>query len=420
MSALNKSDRMGALRHRLFEAAQTVFREPGGLLRHPYVHPGGPYGDNQWDWDSYGVLKAVSCMIQADPDRLEYWRNSLIRHGSGVLDNVVDWQGTDGSFPILMTPEDTDWFDSTKSSQENLAKPVYGLILHLLAEQGVSGDRLLSWCEALDGYYGCYAGRQKHESGLYVWANDVAIGTDDDPTGYGRPPFSSASVLLNSFLYADLRAAQAVAEQAGDSVRAKKWAGQAMEIAEAMNTYCWDTRDGFFYTADVSCAHRARPHRHFGMLHENLEPFWKCLPLKILYWTGFLPMWAGMATAEQADRLVKEHLLNESEFWAPWGIRSLSPTERMYDPVTSRGNPSNWLGPVWLMSNYLVWEGLKAYGYLEEANVLAERSIELLDRDTADRAGWHEYYQPETGEAISGPGFVSWNLLVFTMLEDLK
>jgi putative isomerase len=72
------------------------------------------------------------------------------------------------------------------------------------------------------------------------------------------------------------------------------------------------------------------------------------------------------------------------------------------------------------MSNYLVWEGLKAYGYVEEAKVLAERSIELLDRDTGHSAGWHENYQPETGEGISGPGFVSWNLLVFNMLEDLK
>ena len=99
--------------------------------------------------------------------------------------------------------------------------------------------------------------------------------------------------------------------------------------------------------------------------------------------------------------MVREHLMNPARFWTPWGIRSLAADEVMYRPDDSRGNPSNWLGPVWIISCYMVWLGLKRYGF--EAEDCRRNNV------------LHEYYSGETGEGISGPGFLNWNLLALLM-----
>lgn len=127
-----------------------------------------------------------------------------------------------------------------------------------------------------------------------------------------------------------------------------------------------------------------------------------------------MAMWAGIATAEQAERMVKENLLDEKGFWAPYGVRSLSRYEKMY-VIKKSGNPSCWLGPIWGISNYLVFRGLLRYGFTAEAKELAEKTLSLFERDLAQCGQLHEYYDPETGEPVNNPGFQSWNLLAVNM-----
>ena len=402
------------------QRASTMFREPSSLLHHPYVDPGGPYGDNLWDWDSFWSLRAAAAMTH-DPDfaaEAPAWRARVLRHGGGVLDNWFEHQGPDGSVPILATPKDVDWFDSRLDPRRNMAKPVLGQLTAVLAGLAAPEDDLRRWCRGLDRYHQCFEQRHLDPCGLYVWANDVAIGVDDDPTAWGRPPFSSAAIFLNALLHADLQAAAEVAGRVGETALAARVAGQAQRLGEAIQRHLWDERDGFFYTLDVQTRQRTEPHRYFGTLHANLVPTWPGLLLKVMTWSGFLTLWAGLATPTQAQRMVREHLMNPARFWSASGPRTLSRDERMYDPSTSRGNPSNWLGPVWMISSYTIWEGLRRYGFQAEARQVAERTIGLLQRAQQEHGAWHENYHPETGDGLAAPGFVSWNLLVHFMLDD--
>jgi len=393
-----------------------IFREPSGRLRHPYVDPGGVYGKNLWDWDSFWSIKAAVGIAAQDSS----WRNQVVRHATGVLENFFDHQGADGSLPILMTPEDADWFDSTTSETNNMGKPVFGQLMLEVSRLQENPAVLSRWCEKLAAYYHCFASRYLADCGLYVWANDIAIGSDDDPSTWGRPPFSSANLLLNNLLYADLIAAAEVASKMALGHLAKRWTAEAERLAGRIQHCCWDSRDGFFYSVDVQSRPRTRPHRHFGTLNENLIPSWSCLPLKILYWTGFMPLWTGIATPEQARRLVEEHLLRTDQFWAPHGVRTMSAEETIYDPASGRGNPSNWIGPIWILPSYLIWEGLRRYGFLREAGELAQRTRKLLADDHTENGCWHENYHPETGRGLAAPGFVSWNTLIFLMQESEK
>ena len=395
--------------------AQEMFHEPKGYLKYPFVSPGGPYTRTLWDWDSFwastsmlGIAKIV--------DNQEFLSKVLI-YSKGALLNLFEYQAEDGSVPILLSDDDSDWFDSTTDPKTNMAKPVLGQYAHLLDQHdALDTDEAVALLSKLEKYYECWKLRYQHEkTGLYLWANDIAIGVDDDPATWGRPPFSSASIFLNSLLYQDFVSAAELAHNHSDTRLAEAFSKEAFALKESINEFCWDPKDGLYYSVDVLCHQNLSEHRHFTLLNCNLEPFWHCLPLKIAGWTSFMPLWCGLTDKDKAKRMINNHLTDNAKFWTEYGIRSLSAEEKMYSPDVSRGNPSNWLGPIWIIVNYFIWKGLDNYAYDDLADTLAQNTIKLLVDDYNRNGLLHEYYNPETGEAVCGPGFWNWNLLACMM-----
>ena len=188
---------------------------------------------------------------------------------------------------------------------------------------------------------------------------------------------------------------------------------EAESLKNAIIEHCYDQKDGNFYSVDLNLL----PITEFR--HKGAPRHWDCVIERIGCWSGFLALWCGIATKEQADRMVKENLLCENGFWAPFGVRSLAKYEKMYSVVPS-GNPSCWLGPIWGISNFLVFEGLKNYGFINEAKELAEKTVTLFEKDLQKTGTLHEYYHPETGEPIINPDFQNWNLLSILMKDYLK
>jgi neutral trehalase len=398
------------------EHTPATFHEPEGILKYPYLDPGGIYSKSLWDWDSFWTCKGLIGIAEKTGD--EQLKKQAVKYGVGAVNNFFHYQGKDGSLPILMNDNDPDCFDCHQSSDKNMAKPVFGQFCNMLEQTADALPSAISnkWCSALKKFYTCYENRYlHHNTGLYLWANDVAIGVDDDPATWGRPPFSSASIFLNCFLYADLKAAASFAEKSGNNVLATAWNDKAVKLAEAIQEFCWDERDGIFYSVDILCQQNLAEHRIFGQLNVNLKPFWKVLPLKVMSWSCLLPLWCGIATEEQAKRMVEAHLINKKRFWSEWGIRSLAADEKMYSPAEPRGNPSNWLGPVWIITNYLLWDGLQKYEYHEYAAQVASNIHTLLNNDYNKNNLLHENYNPETGAGISAPGFWNWNILACIM-----
>ena len=62
----------------------------------------------------------------------------------------------------------------------------------------------------------------------------------------------------------------------------------------AVLEHCWDERDGFFYSADLNLL----PAETHG-LHAGGPRHWDCLIQRIGVWSGFLALWAGIASPEQ-------------------------------------------------------------------------------------------------------------------------
>ena len=193
-------------------------------------------------------------------------------------------------------------------------------------------------------------------------------------------------------------------------------------MKNAVRTWCWDPKDGFYYSVDLNLRPvTLEPEIIFGhsmILHEGAPRDYPCLIQRIGVWSGFMAMWAGIATPEQAERMVRENLLDERTFNAPFGVRTLSRQEKMYSMAATH-NPSNWCGPVWGISNYMVFRGLVRYGYDKEAKELAEKTVRLFGSDLEKEGALHEYYNPDTGEPTINKGFQNWNYLVLNMMDWL-
>ena len=184
-------------------------------------------------------------------------------------------------------------------------------------------------------------------------------------------------------------------------------------LKKSVQEHCYDEKDGMYYSVDLNLLPIT------DKWHQGAPRHWDSLIQRIGCWSGFLAMWSGIATQEQAERMVKENLLDEKAFWAPFGVRTLSKYEKMY-VVKPSGNPSCWLGPIWGISNYMVFRGLIRYGFWDEAKELAEKTVFLLEQDLQQTGELHEYYDPESGKPMINPGFQNWNLLSLNMLAWLN
>lgn len=405
-----------ALLHYFAESAPKLVRDPAGILKHPSVAPSLPgkaYSTNLWDWDtlwtSQGLFRLAALLHD---DQL---KQKLCEHVSGSLLNFLEHASPGGQIPIMMTPDDPDPLRTSgkNSTARNQAKPVFGQLALLACDQRGDANWLKPHFDSILRFYDSWVKHNSSSVGLLVWGDDVAIGDDNDPATFGRPFFSSANLLLNCLFYRDLLASAELARRLGRPADHDRLSRQAKDLAQRIQTFCWDPRDSYYYTVDVQCVDRRR--ELIPTVPRGMDMCWRCLPMRIQMFTGFLPLWCGIAPQQNAEKLVSTNYLADDRLRARWGARSLSARETMYSLEFS-SNPSNWLGPVWIIVNYFVWKGLRRYGYKKEANALANKTLLLLSSDLEANGSLNEYYHPDTGAALSHKGFIDWNLLVLEMI----
>ena len=125
------------------------------------------------------------------------------------------------------------------------------------------------------------------------------------------------------------------------------------------------------------------------------------------------PLYAGVPEAEQARRLVDEHLLAPDRFGpspeAPWPVTTVSKSSPAFDAR------NYWRGPVWINVNWFMVRGLERCGFQAEADELRRLTLELVSR-----SGFSEYYEPTTGEPLGSREF-SWSAsLTLDLLRDVR
>ena len=172
-----------------------------------------------------------------------------------------------------------------------------------------------------------------------------------------------APVCLNSLLYRYELEMAGFAKELGKEAEAVQWTARASARRGAMNRYLWDETKGEFADYDFVARRRS----------------------DYLYSTMFYPLWAGVATKEQAVRI--ERALPRLEM-AHGLAMSGEATGMQWD------RPYGWAPEFWFAV-----EGLRAFGFSADADRLAAKFRAVVEANYAKDGTIREKYDVEDGSA---------------------
>jgi len=195
----------------------------------------------------------------------------------------------------------------------------------------------------------------------YAHSSELESGWDFTSRFYNRCN-EFLPIDLNSMLYKYEIDFAKISEYIGDKKESDKWIERSNSRKALINKYLWNESDGFFFDHNYK--------------HNRQSNF--------LSLAGFVPLWAGLATKEQAEKMVKKLKYFETKSGLVITAKeSLAPKADLSDvPIRYRVavqnllNPKQWDYPyVWPPVEYLVVTGLLKYGYFEEAKRIMQSSL---------------------------------------------
>ncbi len=209
---------------------------------------------------------------------------------------------------------------------------------------------------------------------------------------YGAGTHHFAPVCLNSLLYKTEKDLEQISSILGLKEDAEQWKKRAEERKGNIQKYLWDEQRGLFVDYDFVNQKRS----------------------SYDYVTTFFPLWAGLATPEQAQVLVR-HL---STFEQPGGL-VMSPNE----------TGGQWDFPyAWAPDQLLADEGLRRYGFNKEADRVSYKFLstvaENFRRDGTIREKYNAVTRSSETQVTAGyhmniVGFGWTNGVFLELLRDL-
>jgi hypothetical protein len=194
---------------------------------------------------------------------------------------------------------------------------------------------------------------------------------------------------LNSFYTEDAECLSKIAGILGREEDAKRFEAEYEHMKQIIREKLWNEQDG---------------------IYENR--FWGGEFSKHLSPTSFYPMFAGIATPEQAKRMVEEHLLNPKEFWGTYVVPSIARNDPAFP------DQYYWRGSIWGPTNYVLYEGITRYGFDKVAFEIAEKSYNLFMDDWKTNQNYNELYLAWGGTGGGDPHYTWGTLLCLVALEQ--
>jgi glycogen debranching enzyme len=159
-----------------------------------------------------------------------------------------------------------------------------------------------------------------------------------------EPPIALCEV--QGYVYAALHARASIARHQGDHAKADSLTRRAGDLKATFNQRFWLADRGWFAVG------LDRDKTPIDALTSNVG---HCL-------------WTGIVDEDKAAR-VAEVLLSK-EMFSGWGVRTLATTMGAYNPLSYHN------GSVWPHDNAIAAAGLMRYGYVEEAQTIAEAILD--------------------------------------------
>lgn len=204
----------------------------------------------------------------------------------------------------------------------------------------------------------------------------------------------SEGVDLNSYLVRELRAMAYIAEHLEMEEDAQRFITRSQTLTTSINEILWDNKRGFYFDRNEESGELT----------------------KVLSVSGFIPLFAKVASKIQAEILVTQHLTKQNEFWTQYPVPTYASTEPDYYQGSISGE-CNWRGSTWVPTNYMLVHGLKDYGYDSLAKVIVNKTYDMcLNKNETTR----EFYNAVTGEGYGLDPFYGWSSLAYFLPTELN
>jgi hypothetical protein len=250
--------------------------------------------------------------------------------------------------------------------------------------------------------------RNKDGDGFLEWGGNAMLECVRDEldavwTAFGGGDASPKKVKamdLMAMMVMETRSLAHMATELGKPAEAQQWNQRADQMAALIRTRMWDPQTQFFYNL-------ARDTGTF-VSKDGVDVRRKEI-------IGFLPLWAGFATKEQAEAL-RRHLLDPASFWRTFGVPTLAANDPYYDPYITKC--CQWNGGVWLLWDYMVFRGLLNYGYRQEAEELVQRNLEAVLFQLRSNHRFWESFSPDYTQ-LNSPRNYLWDTIIARELIEL-
>jgi hypothetical protein len=253
------------------------------------------------------------------------------------------------------------------------------------------------------------AKRDRDRDGLLEWGGHAVLESvrdslvpiwdllgENDP----KAPSLVEALDLSVMVVQEMRALAEMAAELGRKDESAAWTRRAHDLTRLVEETMWDESTGFYYNVDRDT---------------NAFVTRSGLDLRRQEIIGFLPLWAGVASPERAKALVAK-LTDPAKFWRRFGVPTLAADDPGYEPQIRRC--CQWNGAVWLEWNYLVFSGLRRYGYEEVARELGERMVEAAATQLSRNHRFWESYSPDEVKLTSPQSYI-WDSILARVLIDL-
>ena len=341
--------------HNLFAAQDCAWGHYRGILPSP-----GQY-NGVWNWDSAFHAMALS-HIDA---KLAYEQCEIF----------MDFQGDDGIFP--------DVIRTNRTKMDNYSKPPVFPWAFVRAYSNAPNPALLprayaSYCRNAGFWEKC---RRDEATGLFFY--DATKINDNWPThqkwesGMDTSPRWDDGVSrwlavdLCGYMVLFYKALAQMAEWLQHPAEAAAWNRTAETLCANVRTLLWCDAKQCFLDRD----------RVTGTFSQVVTS------------ASFVPLFAGCADRKQAAVMAK-NARNPQLFYPSM------PTVAFECETFSASD--YWRGPVWLNYAYFAAEGLRLYGYAEQADALREYTLRTVD---AEKRDIFEYYDAVSGRGLGASSF---------------
>lgn len=362
------------------------WRAPRGDLHHAGVVPSysNPSFNGFWAWDSWKHAAALALFAP------QLAREQIL--------TMFDYQAASGMIPdcIFIDKSGNNWRD-TKPPLASWA---------VMAVYRATGDKAFvakMYPKLVRYHRWWYANRDHNHDGLAEygstdgtkvaakWGSGMDNGVRFDhikmlKNGPHAWSMDQASADLNAYLYAEDNDLARMAHILGNADDHALWLHKAVTLQHAIQTRLFDATAGYFFDRQLG-----------GGL------------VKVYGSDGWIPLWAGAATPKQAQA-VATVMMNPHKFNTFMPLPTLARDNPAFAPIKGY-----WRGPVWMDQALFGVEGLRRYGFTEDANALARNLVNNAKGLAHGRATFRENYDPLTGNGYQSRNF-SWSAASYLLL----